>query len=109
MGGASAEELFEKYRDEEKGNALARGKDYCKPVVASLCVRGTRVLAEFKQKRVEVDSDSDDDQGARVKRSRPEEEEARRKQANLAAIEAKYCAKVPSQGSASVPDSMRLG
>lgn len=105
--GSSAHDLFEKHKEQEKGNAVARGKDYCKPFVQSVCIGGVRFLAGEKRNRpTERDSEALEEEYARSKRH---QQALADKLAEKAAIESKYCAKVPSQGSGSVPDRLRLG
>merc|ERR1712083_418683 len=106
--GTSADDLYKQYKESEQGKALARGKDYCKPFVHSVCIRGVRYVTENKRERNHMRSESESD-------GPDEEEETRKKkflreaekQEKMAAIEAKYCARVP--GATAVPDSLRLG
>lgn len=110
--GETSDELFEKHKEQEKGNALARGKEYSKPFVHSVCIRGVRHVVENKRARTdghESDDDLEDDLGARSVKYQKVEAEKLATMAEKAAIEAKYCAKMPAQGTASVPDSLRLG
>lgn len=112
--GTSAEELFESYNDEVKGRALARGTDYCKPSVQKVCVGGFRFLAGEKRGRSErVDDQEKEERQEEESRARRqqqrEQEEQDQKRAKLAAIESKYCARVPAQDTTHVPDRLRLG
>eukprot|EP00401_Gymnodinium_catenatum_P015745 CAMPEP_0117517614 /NCGR_PEP_ID=MMETSP0784-20121206/31704_1 /TAXON_ID=39447 /ORGANISM="" /LENGTH=496 /DNA_ID=CAMNT_0005313503 /DNA_START=47 /DNA_END=1537 /DNA_ORIENTATION=- len=108
--GKSAQELFEKYNEHQRDSAVARGKDYCKPTVQTVCVGGVRFLAGEKRGRsdrtAERDTDVLEEEEARARRQQQARAE---KQAKLAAIESKYCAKVPAKESGHVPDRMRLG
>merc|ERR1712048_560969 len=75
--GKSAQGLFEKHKEQERGAAVARGKDYCKPSVQPVCVGGVRFLAGEKRGRSER-SDGRADEALEE-----EQAKARRKQQEL--------------------------
>merc|ERR1712014_497772 len=98
--GKSAQELFEKHKEQERGNAVARGKDYCKPSVQPVCVGGVRFLAGEKRGRSErSDGRAKEAFEEEQAKARKQQKEIAEKQAKMSAIESKYCAKVPSQDS----------
>merc|ERR1711879_417658 len=113
--GKSINELFEKFKEQEKGDALARGKDYCKPIVKSVCIGGVRFLAGEKRGRTTPNRDEErafqeyEEEEARAKRL--QQTVAEKQAASLAAIESKYCRPVSSQsqGQSAGPDRLRLG
>lgn len=109
--GRSSQELLERFEEQQRDSAVAKGKDYCKTSGQhTLRVGGIPFVAGVKRKEAETREGSDDD-GRRDKRSGPSVEH----QAKLAAIEAKYCARVATQGRAAHqdgvdgPERMRLG
>merc|ERR1712113_1162349 len=96
--GTSAEDLYQQFQDSEQGKALARGKDYCKPFVHLVCVRGRMLTVDQKRDKNHHDNaSSSEEDKPELKRHKPSDLEKEK-----AAIEAKYCARVPAQGS--VPD-----
>merc|ERR1712014_558495 len=98
--GKTAQELFEKHKELERGNAVARGKDYCKPSIQPVCVGGVRFLAGDKRGRSQTSDERDEDALAEEQmRARRHQQAVAEKQAKLAAIESKYCARMPSQDS----------
>merc|ERR1712151_1439814 len=109
--GSNAEDLFKKSKDLAKEMALARGNNYCKPMVHSVCIRGVRHDVTQKRERVdETDRAAMEEEELRRQRHNREQQAAfAEKQEKIAAIESKYCAKVSSQASGSVPDVLRLG
>merc|ERR1712039_778227 len=81
--GSSAHDLFERFKEQEKGNALARGKDYCKPFVKSVCIGGVRFLAGDKRNRSRATDTEREEEERQAKR---QQQEMTEKQAKLAAI-----------------------
>jgi len=109
--GISAQDLLERYDEEQKGNALARGRDYCKIVVEDISVGGPRGIIGAKRGRPmrRDEPDDDDDDLYDESRSMRRRQEQMDNRAQRAAIESKYCARVQTQSSTPAGDHLRLG
>lgn len=112
--GRSAQELLERYQEQQRDSAVASGKDYCKTSGQhTMRVGGVPFVAGIKRKELEKEEDSDDDARMRdATQSGPSAEH----RAKMAAIESKYCARVVSMQAKSensdnvdAPERLRLG
>merc|ERR1712217_892739 len=101
---------FQATQTEVGKSVLAEGKNYCKPMKNMICVQGMNgIIVGNKRESNHVAEDSEDEreEEIRLKRRREEEEKATLREAHLATIEAKYCARMSEN--ASLPDTLRLG
>merc|ERR1711879_400085 len=55
--GKSAQDLIDKYNEQQRESALAKGTNYCKPSVQTVCVRGVRFLAGDKRGKPDIPSE----------------------------------------------------
>mmetsp|Transcript_48126 Transcript_48126/g.139414 ORF Transcript_48126/g.139414 Transcript_48126/m.139414 type:complete len:545 (-) Transcript_48126:106-1740(-) len=112
--GRSAAELLERYQEQQRDNAVASGKDYCKTSGQhTMRVGGVPFVAGVKRKELEKEEDSDDDARAWAASHLGPSAEHR---AKMAAIESKYCARsAPAQAKPEAtdnvegPERLRLG
>mmetsp|Transcript_76083 Transcript_76083/g.211522 ORF Transcript_76083/g.211522 Transcript_76083/m.211522 type:complete len:593 (+) Transcript_76083:102-1880(+) len=109
--GRSTQELLERYDEQQRGAAVASGKDYCKTSGHQVVhVGGVTFVAGVKRKEAEREDADDEDTRARESRRSAQSAEH---QAKMAAIESKYCARVAgkteSRGDVDGPERMRLG
>merc|ERR1712050_31903 len=105
--GRSVDELFRATQEQAGKSVLAEGKNYCKPMKNVICVQGMNgIIVGNKRESNHVASDSEEEkeEEIRLKRRRQEEEKATVREAHLATIEAKYCARMPEN--ASMPDNL---
>jgi len=111
--GRSAQELLERYQEQQRDNAVASGKDYCKTSGQhTVRVGGVVFVAGVKRKELETEQDSDDEPKLLDALSGPSAEH----RAKMAAIESKYCARsAPVQAKPEAtdnvegPERLRLG
>jgi len=112
--GRSAQELLDRYNEQQRDSAVASGKDYCKTSGQhTMRVGGVPFVAGVKRKELEKEEDSDDDARAWAASHLGPSAEHR---AKMAAIESKYCARVVSMQARSEhsdnvdgPERLRLG
>mmetsp|Transcript_74628 Transcript_74628/g.241304 ORF Transcript_74628/g.241304 Transcript_74628/m.241304 type:complete len:534 (-) Transcript_74628:301-1902(-) len=112
--GRSAQELLERYQEQQRDSAVASGRDYCKTSGQhTMRVGGVPFVAGVKRKELEREEDSDDDARTReLAQSGPSTEH----RLKMAAIESKYCARVAtmqaraeSSDNVDGPERLRLG
>uniref|UniRef100_A0A7S4W8Z7 Pre-mRNA-splicing factor 38 n=1 Tax=Alexandrium monilatum TaxID=311494 RepID=A0A7S4W8Z7_9DINO len=111
--GRSAQELLERYQEQQRDNAVASGKDYCKTSGQhTVRVGGVVFVAGVKRKELEMEHALEDDKAFQEMLSGPSAEH----RAKMAAIESKYCARsAPVQAKPEAtdnvegPERLRLG
>merc|ERR1712060_133272 len=110
--GRSTQELFAKYQDQQRDSAVASGKDYCK-TSGQHSMRAGGVLFVAGVKRKELEQEEDFEEEARFRERERQNAPSLEQRAKMAAIEAKYCARVGSQSrsnsEAEGAERLRLG
>merc|ERR1719373_841787 len=113
--GRSNEELLEEYRERQRVNAVASGKDYCKNSGRHMVhAGGMTFVAGDKPEKRRRDGDDDSGDEASARESRRKKEQNQEHQQKMAAIMEKYCRGGPSsqdRGGTEIdrPERMRLG
>jgi len=113
--GRSAQELLDRYQEQQRDSAVASGKDYCKTSGQhTVRVGGVAFVAGVKRKELEQEAGSDDE-ASRLKKQTQSGPSAEHR-AKMAEIESKYCARVDTAKGKSEnidgldgPERLRLG